>query len=71
MLIEEFSSHVPKGESRVLEPKKIEFLSRYGFWDFIFLFLVGLDTCLQNLIPRRLEDVCNIEEKIIFHKRVW
>jgi hypothetical protein len=34
----------------VLEAKKTIFGCRYGFVDFIFLFLVDLGTCVQNLM---------------------
>jgi hypothetical protein len=44
---------VCEGDNRVLVAKKIIPLSRYGLWDFIFLFLGELSTCLQNLIHIR------------------
>ena len=44
---------MPEGDSKVEEAKKINILSKYGFLDFIFLFLIELDKCLQNLVPRR------------------
>jgi hypothetical protein len=42
-----------KEDNIVLEAKQTNFFSRYGLWDFIFLFLGELDTCLQNLISTR------------------
>ena len=50
---ESFFPMCPKGNNRVLEAKKTTFWSKYGLQDFIFLFLVELGTCLQNLIPTR------------------
>jgi hypothetical protein len=44
---------MPEEDNKVLEAKKPVFYSRYGFWDFIFLFLVELGTCLHNLIPKK------------------
>jgi hypothetical protein len=44
---------ISQGENKVLEAQNINFLIRYGFWNIIFLFLVELGTCLQNLISRR------------------
>jgi hypothetical protein len=42
-----------KGDIRVLEARKPIFGRRYELWDFMFLFLVELGTCLHNLIPKR------------------
>jgi hypothetical protein len=42
---------MPEEDSRVLEAKKAIFWSRYGLKNFIFLFLIELGTCPQNLIP--------------------
>jgi hypothetical protein len=44
-----FSTMSERGNS-VLEAKKIIFGCRYGLPYFIFLFLVELGTCVQNLI---------------------
>jgi hypothetical protein len=44
---------MPEWDSTVLEAKKTIFWSRYGLRNFIFLFLVELGTCPQNLIPTR------------------
>jgi hypothetical protein len=44
---------VPKGDSRVLKAKKFTFLSRHGLCNILFLSLVELGLCLQNLIPTR------------------
>jgi hypothetical protein len=41
---------MPKRDSSVLEAQKTIFGRRYGLPDFIFLFLVELDTCVQNLM---------------------
>jgi hypothetical protein len=41
---------VPERYSSVSGAKKIIFGLRYGLWDFTFLFLVELGTCVQNLI---------------------
>jgi hypothetical protein len=43
----------PKGDSRVLKAKKTIFQSRYGMCLSIFLFLIELGTCPQNLIPAK------------------
>jgi hypothetical protein len=51
--VKEFFSHVLEGNSRVLEAKKTIFWSKHGLGDFIFMFLVELDTCLETLIPIR------------------
>jgi hypothetical protein len=44
---------VSKGDNRVLKAKKTIFLSRYGIFLSMFLFLSELGTCLQNLISTR------------------
>jgi hypothetical protein len=42
-----------EGDIKVVDAKKTTFLSRNEMWDFIFLFLSKLDSCLQNFIPSR------------------
>jgi hypothetical protein len=40
-----------KGGQQCFGVQKTYFYSRYGLWDFKFLFLGELGTCPQNLIP--------------------
>jgi hypothetical protein len=42
---------MPKGDSSLLGSKKTTFPSRYEMCLFGFLFLGGLGTCPQNLMP--------------------
>jgi hypothetical protein len=49
---------VPKRYSSVLGAKKTIFGLRYGLPDFIFLFLVELGICVQNLIFTKVVEGC-------------
>jgi hypothetical protein len=50
----------------VVEVEKTIFGSRYGLLDFMFLFLVKLGTCVQNIIFTKVVEGCQI---IIFPQR--
>jgi hypothetical protein len=49
---------MPERYSSVLGAKKTIFGLRYGLWDFTFLFLVELGTCVQNLIFTKVVEGC-------------
>ena len=49
---------MPKRYSSFLGAKKTIFGLRYGLPDFIFLFLVELGTCVQNLIFTKVVEGC-------------
>jgi hypothetical protein len=49
---------MPERYSSVSEAKKTIFGLRYGLWDFTFLFLLELGTCVQNLIFTKVVEGC-------------
>jgi hypothetical protein len=53
------------GITEFLRQKKSNLSSRYGLWDFIFLFLGELGDVYKIAYP---QEVWNIERKIGFHK---
>jgi hypothetical protein len=48
-----------QGDNRVFEAQITIFLSRCRLWDFIFLFLGELGTCLLNTIPTKMWNIEN------------
>ena len=53
-----FFSTTSERDNNVLEAKITIWGCRYGLWDFIFLFIFELGTCLQNLIFTKVVEGC-------------